>query len=166
MRLEATVLIEIGWCRACVGGAGRSDAHQRHSDEQSEIPVAAMDYAFFCDEHEERLSETQATEIPKGATPFLVIRVKPCMMTWSFPVRCKRLEDQTAIKEAVDLLNKLGYPELAMRTDGEPAIRVVRSAVAKELKEHHFIRVIQQGTPKYDSASAGLVENAVKQVKG
>ena len=49
-----------------------------------------------------------------------------------------------------------------MRTDGEPAIRVVRSAVAKELKEQHGIRVIQQGTP---TASAGLVENAVKQVK-
>ena len=109
-----------------------------------------MDYAFFCDEHEERLSETQATEITKGATPLLVIRVKPCMMTWSFPVRRKGLEDQTAIKEAVDLLNKLGYPELAMRTDGGPAIR---------------IRVIQQGTTKYDSASAGLVENAVKQLK-
>ena len=74
------------WCRACICGAGRSDAHQRHSDEQNEIPVAATDYAFFCDEHEERLSETQATEIPKGATPFLVIRVRPCMMTWSFPV--------------------------------------------------------------------------------
>ena len=48
-------------------------------------------------------------------------------------------------KEAVDLLSKLGYPELIMRTDG--------------------IRVIQQNTPKYDSTSAGLVENAVKQVK-
>ena len=155
------------WCRACVGGAGRSDAHKRHSDEQNEIPVAAMHHAFFCDEYEERLSEseTQSTEIPKGATPFLVIRVKPCMMTWSFPVRCKGLEDQTAIKEAVDLLNKLGYPELIMRTDGEPAIRVVRLAVARELKEQHGIRVIQQNTPKYDSASAGLVENAVKQVK-
>ena len=87
------------------------------------------------------------------------------MMTWSFPVRCKRLEDQTAIKEAVDFLNKLGYPELIMRTDGEPAIRVVRLAVAMELKEQHGIRVIQQNTPKYDSASAGLIENAVKQVK-
>ena len=69
-----------------------------------------MDYAFFCDGHEERLSETKATEIPKGATPFLVIRVKPCMMTWSFPVRCKGLEDQSVIKEAIECLNKLGYP--------------------------------------------------------
>ena len=43
------------WCRACVGGAGRSDAHKRHSDEQKEIP------------DEERLneSEMQATEIMK-----------------------------------------------------------------------------------------------------
>ena len=146
------------WCRACVGGAGRSDAHKRRGDEHNEIPVVAMDYAFFffCDEHEERLSEseTQATEILKGATPFLVIRVKPCLMTWSFLVRCKGLEDQTAIRETVDLLNKLGYPELIMRTDGEPAIREVRLAAARELKEQHGIRVIQQNTPKYDSASA------------
>ena len=53
-----------------------------------------------------------------------------------------------------------------MRTDGEPAIRVVRLAVARELKEQQGIRVIKQNTPKHDSASAGLVENAVKQVKG
>ena len=42
------------WCRACVGGAGRCDAHRRDSDEQTEIP------------NEERLSETQATEILKA----------------------------------------------------------------------------------------------------
>ena len=47
--------------------------------------------------------------------------------------------------QAVDLLSKLGYQGLIMRTDG--------------------IRVIQQNTPKYDSTSAGLVGNAVKQVK-
>ena len=44
------------WCRACVGGAGRSDAHKRYSNELGqEIP------------NEERLneSETQATEIMK-----------------------------------------------------------------------------------------------------
>ena len=43
-----------------------------------------------------------------------------------------------------------------MRTDGEPAIREVRLAVARELTEHHVIKLIQQNTPKYDS---------VKQVK-
>ena len=32
------------WCRACVGGTGRSDAHRRRHEEQNSLPVASMDY--------------------------------------------------------------------------------------------------------------------------
>ena len=35
------------WCRACVGGAGRSDAHKRQREEQNRLPVASMDYGFL-----------------------------------------------------------------------------------------------------------------------
>ena len=47
------------WCRACVGGAGRSDARKR--------PMASMDYGFFTDGDD--------GEHTKGANPFLVVEV-------------------------------------------------------------------------------------------
>ena len=40
-----------------------------------------------------------------------------------------------------------------------------RDAVIRELKERSGVRAIAHAPPKYDSTSAGMVENAIKQVK-
>ena len=40
-----------------------------------------------------------------------------------------------------------------------------RDAVIKELKERFGVPAVAQAPPKFDSASAGMVENAIKQVK-
>ena len=40
-----------------------------------------------------------------------------------------------------------------------------RVAVIRELQQRFGVRAIAQAPPKYDSASAGMVENAIKQVK-
>ena len=95
------------WCRACVGGAGRADAHRTSEEEQNQLPVISMDYGFFTDGQDERLTETQIStaEIPKGATPFLVVKAKPTMMIYSFLVLCKGTEDQVALKETVQSIN-------------------------------------------------------------
>ena len=108
-----------------------------------------MDYGFFTDGDD--------GEHNKGATPFLVVKVKPSLMIWNTPVQCKGVEDQAGSKETVESLNRLGYPELIGRSDDEPAILAFRDAVIGELKEHFG--------SKYDSASAGMVENAIAQVK-
>ena len=75
------------------------------------------------------------------------------------------MEDQAAIKETVESLNRLCYPELTVRSDTEPAMLSFRDAVIRELKERFCVRAIAQAPPEYDSASAGMVENAIKQVK-
>ena len=59
----------------------------------------------------------------------------PSMMIWSMPVQCKGVEDRAAIKETVESLNRLGYPELTVRSDNEPAMLAFRDAVIRELKE-------------------------------
>ena len=63
-------------------------------------------------------------------------------------------------------LNRLGHPELIVRSDDEPAMLAFCDAVIRESCRKVFgVRAIAQGPPKYDSASAGMVENAIKQVK-
>ena len=56
------------WCRACVGGARRSDAHKRQREVQNCLPVGSVEYGFFADGQ-----ETNTSEITKGATPFPVL---------------------------------------------------------------------------------------------
>ena len=102
------------WCRACVGGTGRSDAHKRRHEEQNSLPVASMDYSFFTDRDD--------GEHRRGATPFLVVKVKPSMMIWSMPVQCKGVKDQASITETVESFHRLGHPELVVRSDNEPAM--------------------------------------------
>ena len=75
------------------------------------------------------------------------------------------MEDQAAIKEMVESLNRLGYLELIVRSDIEPAMLAFRDAVIRELKDRFRVRAIVQAPPQYDSASAGMVENAIKHVK-
>ena len=57
------------WCRACVGGTGRSDAHKRQREERNSLPVASMHYGFF--------TVGDDGEHTKGATPFVVVEAKP-----------------------------------------------------------------------------------------
>ena len=73
--------------------------------------------------------------------------------------------DEAAIKETVESLNRLGYPELIVRSDNEPVMLTLRDAVIRELQERFGVQAIAQAPPKYDSASAGMLENAIKHVK-
>ena len=57
------------------------------------------------------------------------------MMICNIHVQCKDVEDQAAIKATIESLNRLGYPELIVRSDKQPTLRAFRDAVAKELKE-------------------------------
>ena len=80
-------------------------------------------------------------------------------------VRCKGVEDQAAIKETVESLNRLGYPELIVRSDLEPAMSAFRDAVIRVLKERSGVRAIAQAPLKYDAASADMLVNAITKVK-
>ena len=82
-------------------------------------------------------------------------------MIWNMPVQCRSVEDQAAIKETVESLSRLGYPELIVRS----AMRAIRYAVSTELKEHVGVRAIAQAAPTCDSVSAGMLKNAIKPVK-
>ena len=106
-----------------------------------------------------------STDGDDGEHSKLVVKVKPSMMIWSMPVQCKGADDQAEIKETVESLNRLCFPELIVRSDNEPAMSAFRFAVIRELKERFGVRAIAQAPPECDSASAGMVENAIKQVK-
>ena len=73
------------------------------------------------------------------------------------PAQCKG--------EEVKALNSLGHLEFTVRSDNEPTMRALRDAVIRELNERFGVRPIAQAPPKYDAASAGMMENATKWVE-
>ena len=114
--------------RVLVAPGGLMPTIDDKKEEQHAIPVARMDHGFFTDGQEQNMrGET------KGATPFMVVKVKPSVMIWIMLVQCKCVEDQAAIKDTVEPLNRLGDPELTSRSDHEPAIRVFRDAVGQSV---------------------------------
>ena len=130
-----------------------------------------MDYGFFTDsadkdhQAEKRHRTRGATdEAHSSYTPILVIRDKKYKAIFSDVVRCKGSQDPYGLTLAVKHIERCGYPEIMLRTDGEPAIRSFRDAVKVELLKKG-IRVIPNATPKADSAGAGTAESAVKLIK-
>ena len=59
-------------------------------------------------------------------------------MIWSTPVHWTGAEDLAATKETVESLNRLGYPELIVRSDNEPAMLAFRDAVIRG-EGTHFV---------------------------
>ena len=61
--------------------------------------------------------------------------LKPNMMIWSMLVQRQGVDDQAAI-------NRIGYPDLILRSDTEPAMLAFPDAVIRELKERFGVRAI------------------------
>ena len=122
----------------------RSDDHKRRHEEQNSLLVASMDYGFFTGDDGEHT---------RGATPFLVVKAKPSMMIWSMPM-------QRCGGPGSDQGNERVVEQTWLRASHVS----FRDAVIRELKERFGVRAIAQAAPEYGSASAGMVENAIKQV--
>ena len=69
---------------------------------------------------------------------------------------------QYAIKRLAGDIELLGYSELVLKSDGEPAITALKEAVKRERGE----RIVLEAPPVYESRANGVVENAIQQVQG
>ena len=96
------------WYRACVGVTGRTLTN----DGMKNKTVCLCEHGLWV---LHRWGDDG--EKTRGATPFLMVKVKPSMMIWSMLVQCEGVDDQAAIKETVESLNRLGHPELIVRSD-------------------------------------------------
>ena len=59
------------------------------------------------------------------------------MMMWNMLVQFMGVGDQAAMKETVESLNSLGYPELIIQPENEPAMRVKTQHGRVLPKVHH-----------------------------
>ena len=136
------------WCRACIPGRGREAPHFRQGGEETAAtPVISLD--FFS------LGLTDSTG--DGTTPTLALRDGNTTYGLGLMVPRKGPVPH-AVRGVCVFLQELGYTRMVLKSDGEPSITALVTAVQKER--------IGRTSPVDDHASNGAVEAMVHSLEG
>ena len=139
------------WCPVCVQARGREDDHKRKKVKVEEtIPTIVMDYKSFGQEP----SDDKVTS--------LVVRDKRTTWTAMHVCTVKGIEDKLIVNKVFEDIECLGYAEVILKTDGEPAL----VQVANEVKKRRAHSTVLQHPPAYDPAANGVAERGVQEAMG
>ena len=136
------------WCPVCVQARGKEDDHRRNKKKPEEtVPTIVMDYkAFGQDEKDTKLTS-------------IVIRDKRTTMTAMHVCLCKGMEDRWIVDAILEDIANMGYTNIILKTDGEPAL----VQVATEVKKRRAHPTVLQHPPAYDpDANGGLQREQFK----
>ena len=141
------------WCPICVEARAIEDPHKRQSAEQKleGLPSISVDYC----EIGENPGDTEDKQV------CLLARDKWTTSTWARLVTCKGRGDPTVVKELLKFVEELGYDEIELKGDGEPAL----VDVMKNLKEIRKHTTKLRNPPAHDPQSNGLAERGVQEFK-
>ena len=137
------------WCPHCVAGRGLERRHHRGSGaDQDNQPYVSLDYGYLAGD----------------ATPILVAKDRWSGMVFAMAVERKGAADPHAVIKLTEWIDALGSMKVAIRSDGEPAIKQVAAAVRDSRREGTVTTL--ENSPPGDHASNGIAERAVGQIAG
>lgn len=134
------------WCGHCVRARGIMEPHKEVESKDDALPTLALDYFYF---HEEE----------KGL-PHLQVKDSKSKMCWASPVPAKG-NDTFAVNFVMGILDEVGYNRLIMKSDNEPSVKALKSAIKEVSKAEILLEESKTG----DHQSNGLVEPAVRESK-
>ena len=132
------------------GLGGYHTTAQVDADERElEVPVVGVDYAF--------MTQQEADTIP-------ILAVRDSLYKY-VAASCvpNKGGSPYAVKYLSGVLRDLGYRKLVLKSDNEPSILLLKDQVKENCKE---IEIIYQEVPVGDHAANGMIENAIKVLKG
>ena len=134
------------WCPACVEGKARDKHHQKSEDQgEKGIPEIVFDYCFLGSEDEETIA-------------IQVARDRRTRMIFAHVVPKKGFSHEHGAAEMIKDIVKLGYNEIILKCDGEPALKTIQEEVQKQRPE----KTILENSPVGDSRANGAAERAVQ----
>ena len=138
------------WCPHCVAGKAQDRPHKMNKSAQmdKQLPEVVFDYGFFGGKEDE---ETLAVQ---------VARDRRTQMIFANVVPRKGMIHEHGAKSMVDDLAKLGYHEIILKCDGEPALKNVQA----EVQRRRSAQTILENSVPGDSKTNGAAERAVKAV--
>ena len=156
---EATDVPFRDWCVHCMMGRGRTHHHvaKQKSEDQSRRPIIAMDYFFMrmeCSPSVQAVSEESITCI--------AVKEDRHQNIMSSVALKKGVEEPWTIERVAKFIDLLGYREMTLKSDTEPAIIAFRNRGAEACKAE----VTTEDAVKGDKESNGLIENAVMLLRG
>ena len=146
---NATHLPHRSWCPVCMKARGREDAHKK-GQIKGEKPIVSMDYKTFG----ENPGDDKITMIIMKDESTGCIAAHVC--------QSKGATDQWVVDRLCDDVELFGHTEVILKSDGEPAIVQVQSAI-KDKRAHG---TICQNSPAYNPQANGAAERAVQEVMG
>ena len=150
------------WCEHCVMGRGVGEQHRRGPE--CKLPVISFDYLLVTKKGVFMKDEVRDEEVL-----LKILVVKDSLSKWigAHVVKSKGLGgDRYAAEKIRADVAWLGYREIILRSDNEPAIVAVLKDALRSLKVAAVDRVAEAHPPPYDSKASGSIENAVKLVQG
>ena len=147
------------WCRACVAGAGRRERHIRQNDtEHKAAPTLSVDYAFMG-------GKTATREGAAGDMPIMVTKCEADRWVTADVVPAKGATNRYGAQILAEIIVHTGVPKLILKSDGGPAINEMNREAVKRAREEVNMEVIFEESHAYVSETAGLVEQAIRQVE-
>ena len=147
---EATYVPFRDWCAHCIV------AKQKSAD-QSRRPIIAMDYFFRRME-----CSTSVQTISEESITCIAVKEDRHQNIMSIVTLKKGVEEPWTIETVAKFIDLLGYREITLKSDTEPAIIAFRNRVAKACKAE----VTTEDAVKGDKESNGFIENAVMLIRG
>ena len=145
------------WCRTCrseigadivwLGGVSNV-AHQRHPGHDDQYPLVCIDYGYLSGD----------------ATPIMVAKYRRAGMVFALSVEREGAADPQAVEKLAEWVNVLGWTQVTVRSDGEPAVMQVAAAV-RDARRAGSVTTLETSAPG-DHAGNGLAERAVGLVGG
>ena len=116
------------WCPVCVKAKGREESHRKQEGKEEAIkPTMRIDNKSFGQEIE---SDDKATA--------LVIKDSKTKMHFAHLCDAKGSSDEWVVKKLMEDIDRLGYTEIILKGDGEPALVQVMREV-KQRRSHPTI---------------------------
>ena len=146
------------WCVQCMMGRGRTHHHitKQKSEGQSRRPVIAMDYFFM------RMETAPNVQAISEESITCAVKEDRHQNIMSSVALKKGVEEPWTIERVVRFIDLLGYREVTLKSDTEPAIVAFRNRVAAMCKAE----VTTEDAVEGDKASNGIIENALMLLRG
>ena len=162
-RHEVTHIPPMPWCLACRMGKGR-DASLFRSPAEREAAQIQVDFCFL---REEAAAYDATESVPENPWAMILCAVDVSTQNpLAVALPGKNAELEYAIGQLFGFVKRLGYTDLVIRSDGEPAITAIVDRLMAEIKKTGVqARVPAERFPRCSSQSSGAVGSMQAQLQ-
>ena len=146
------------WCPICVKAKAQEAAHRRGAnapdkEDRGGLPTVSMDYNAL--DKDLNLAEEKDCKLKT-----IVVKDETTGEMFQHKIDVKGIGDEWLMKRLVKDFEELGRRDMALKTDGEPAMLAVQSKI-QSMREG---RTVLKNPPAYNPESNGVIEKGVKDV--